>query len=121
MKKYDFLNDTFVVNDYLHASPFSSFLPAISGVTGKPLWVFYCNRGQGLASFGVTSKETPMTPFDSANSAYQNISLKSFRTFIKANGKFSEAFNKESHDNKMFINKSDFTIFDKEKDYEMKK
>ncbi len=119
MKKYDFLNDTFVVNDYLHASPFSSFLPAISGVTGKPLWVFYCNRGQGLASFGVTSKETPMTPFDSANSAYQNISLKSFRTFIKANGKFSEAFNKESHDNKMFINKSDFTIFDKEKDYEI--
>lgn len=55
----------------------------VAGIYGKPLWSFYVNRGQGIASFGVESKDSPIMEFHSANNAYQNTALLGFRTFYR--------------------------------------
>lgn len=117
MVKYYFKGSSFIVEDYLHASLFSSFLPAVAGVKGKPLWAFYNNRGQAMGGFGVNNKETPITPFDSANLCYQNIALKSFRTFIKINGVFKEAFKEDSLNTKMIINPSNISLIEETDEY----
>lgn len=65
------------------ARPFSSFLPGIAGASGKPLWVFYTNRGQCISSFGVRDKNGAMLEFHAANKAYTLTPLLGFRTFIK--------------------------------------
>jgi len=65
--------------------PFSSFLPGIAGLLGIPLWAFYVNRGQAIASFGVESKDSPIMEFQPANKAYQNTPYTGFRTFLKIN------------------------------------
>ena len=119
MVKYYYDGDVFVIEDYLHAKTFASFLPAVAGVDGKPLWAFYANVGQAMGGFGVNSKDTPITPFDSANLAYQNIPLKSFRTFIKIDGEYIEAFsrtNKKAHQ-VMKINKSNVSISEETDSY----
>ena len=41
------------------------------------------NRGQGIASFGVKSKDFPILEFNSADKAYQNTALLGFRTFLQ--------------------------------------
>ena len=110
MVKYRYEGETFIIEDYLNSSLFSSFLPAVAGKDGKPLWSFYNNRGQAMCGFGVTSKETPITPFDSANSAYQNVSLKSFRTFVKINNKIYEPFADKKTKTTMYINKASLCI-----------
>lgn len=111
MVNYRFEKDTFVIEDYQHAKRFSSFLPAMAGIDGKPLWAFYANVGQGMGGFGINNKETPITPFDSATLAYQNIPLKSFRTFCKIDG-INHSFFEDDNDAKrtMRINKSSFSI-----------
>lgn len=73
----------FVLNDFTSARPFSSFLPGIAGPFGIPLWVFYVNRGQAIAAFGVESKDHPIMEFQPANKAYQSSPLTGFRTFLK--------------------------------------
>lgn len=83
MVKYQIDGSKFIIEDYQKAKRFSSFLPAIAGEDGKPLWAFYANVGQAIGGFGITSKEYPVTPFDSAFLAYSNIPVKGFRTFIK--------------------------------------
>ncbi|OGX37135.1 MAG: hypothetical protein A3C36_06725 [Omnitrophica WOR_2 bacterium RIFCSPHIGHO2_02_FULL_52_10] len=74
----------FVIEDYNQSKPFSSFFPGIAGVWGVPLWAFYVNRGQCIASFGVESKDKAIMEFQPANKAYRLTSLQGFRTFIKA-------------------------------------
>ncbi|KAL7477801.1 hypothetical protein ACHAW6_003599, partial [Cyclotella cf. meneghiniana] len=73
----------YIIEDYDALPPFSDFLPGVAGIYGKPLWSFYVNRGQGIASFGVESKDSPIMEFFSANNAYQNTPLLGFRTFYK--------------------------------------
>ncbi len=75
----------FVLTDYSSARPFASFLPGIAGPLGVPLWVFYVNRGQAIASFGVGSKDSPILEFQPANKAYQQTPYLGFRTFLKLN------------------------------------
>jgi hypothetical protein len=75
--------DGFHITDFNSARPFSSFLPGIAGASGKPLWAFYTNRGQCIASFGVRDKNGAMLEFHAANKAYALTSLLGFRTFIK--------------------------------------
>ena len=58
--KYYFEGYTFVIEDYQHAKRFSSFLPAMAGKDGKPLWAFYANVGQCMGGFGINNKETPI-------------------------------------------------------------
>lgn len=79
--------ESFRIENYNQAAPFSSFFPAIAGVSGKPMWVFYTNRGQGIASFGVNSKDGAMLEFLPANKAYQATPLLGFRTFIRRSPK----------------------------------
>ncbi len=73
----------FVIRDYQNQKPFSNFLPGIAGLYGIPMWVFYVNRGQGIASFGIRNKDNAMLEFFPANKAYQMTPSMSFRTFIK--------------------------------------
>ena len=65
------------------ARPFSSFLPGIAGEYGKPLWVFYTNRGQCISSFGVRDRNSAMLEFHPANKAYALTPLLGFRTFFR--------------------------------------
>ena len=73
----------YIIADYHEKPPFSSFLPGIAGKWGVPLWAFYVNRGQAVASFGIESKDNPILEFQPANKAYQLTPFLGFRTFIK--------------------------------------
>ena len=73
----------YIIEDYDAIPNFSNFLPGVAGIYGKPVWSFYVNRGQGIASFGVKSKDFPIMEFHSANNAYQNTPLLGFRTFYQ--------------------------------------
>jgi hypothetical protein len=81
-QSYDELG-RFIVEDYDAQAPFSDFLPALTGIYGKPVYAFYVNRGQGMASFGVKSKNYPIQEFQPANKAYQSTALLGFRTFLQ--------------------------------------
>ena len=73
----------FVIRNYNQKKPFSNFLPGIAGLYGTPMWVFYVNRGQGVASFGTKNKDNAILEFFPANKAYQMVTSTGFRTFIK--------------------------------------
>jgi hypothetical protein len=75
----------FVLQDYQIKRPFASFLPGIAGPLGIPMWVFYVNRGQAVASFGIENKDNPVMEFEPANRAYQSTPYTGFRTFIRLN------------------------------------
>ncbi len=83
MPRFDLEQDAFLIKGYNQARPFSSFLPGIAGPFGKPMWVFYTNRGQCVSSFGVSNKNGAMLEFYAANKAYQLTPLQGFRTFLK--------------------------------------
>ena len=84
--QYDVNGDEFIIRDYNNSKAFASFLPAISGLWGKPLWVYYVNRGQAISNFGVRDKDGAMIEFSAANKAWRQTSLQGFRTFYKING-----------------------------------
>ena len=85
MKKDYYLNDSgqFIIENYQNKKNFASFLPGIAGKFGIPIWAFYVNRGQGIASFGSSNKDNAIMEFYPANKSYQNTATKGFRTFIK--------------------------------------
>lgn len=103
----------FVIENYNLAKPFSSFFPGIAGLWGVPIWVFYVNRAQAIAGFGIKDKDHPIMEFNPANKAYQLTSSLGFRTFLKTHlgGKsvfydgFASGINATGFDieNKMFI------------------
>lgn len=80
------------MEDYDAKSTFSSFLPGVAGYFGKPVWAFYVNRGQAMATFGETSKDYPMLEFNAANKAYQLTPFVGFRTFIELNRNGKNSF-----------------------------
>ena len=102
------MNNTFAytIKDYQKEKPFSSFLSGVAGPTGIPLWSFYVNRGQLMASFGVTNKNGAIMEFYPANQAYHYVSKIGFRTFIKVDGKVYEFF-KEQNDNQSLTIRAD--------------
>jgi hypothetical protein len=73
--------DRFIFYDFDATAPISSFLPGMAGVFGKPVQAFSVNRGQGIASFGMASKDFPLLEFNSSNEAYQLTPYIGFRTF----------------------------------------
>ena len=89
---YSLEGDRFVIQGYDRAPAFSSFLPGIAGVHGIPLWVYTTNRGQGVHSVGVHHKGNAILEFNPANIAYENVSTKGFRTFLRVNGQYVEPF-----------------------------
>ena len=90
MEKYHFQ-----VHNYQKQKPFSSFLSGIAGKNGIPLWAFYVNRGQLIASFGVKNKNGALMEFFPANAAYHYVSKIGFRTFIKIDQKVLECFKED--------------------------
>lgn len=85
MKARYYLNEKreYVIENYNQVKPFASFLPSIAGLKGKPIWAYYVNRGQALASLGVNNKDYAIMEFYSAVDAYRQTSLQGFRTFLK--------------------------------------
>lgn len=116
MVKYYYDKDgRYVIEDYDKAKTFSSFLPGISGIKGIPMWVFYVNRGQGVCSFGVRDKKSPIMEFSPANITYKNVAVNGFRTFIKLDdGNIYEPFSslpsKQRVTRKMFIKENEISI-----------
>jgi hypothetical protein len=76
-------NNRFTIENYNDKKPFSSFLPGIAGLKGTPMWSFYINRGQAIASFGIRDKNSAVMEFFPAYKAYQTVDYIGFRTFIK--------------------------------------
>lgn len=73
----------FILQNFHRAPCFSSFLPGIAGMDGIPLWVFYVNRGQGIASMGIRDKNSAILEFLPANKAYRLVPVQGFRTFLR--------------------------------------
>jgi len=86
-QQYYYKNKEFVIENYNNQRAFSSFLPGIAGLHGKPLWAFFMNRAQGMSSFGIRDKDGAIMEFYPANIACRRISLEGFRTFIKIDNK----------------------------------
>lgn len=82
----------FVIENYHQAKAFSNFFPGIAGVWGIPMWVFYANRGQGISSFGIESKDKAIMEFQPANKAYRLTATHGFRTFLKIKKGGAEKF-----------------------------
>ncbi|MCM8795775.1 MAG: cellobiose phosphorylase [Candidatus Omnitrophica bacterium] len=76
-------NGEFIIENYNFTKPFASFFPGIAGKYGIPMWVFYVNRGQAIASFGIKDKDHAILEFFPANKSWQLTSLRGFRSFIK--------------------------------------
>ncbi len=91
-KEYYLEGETFVIENYDKQKPFASFLPGIAGTDGIPMWVFYTNRGQGIAGFGIENKDGAILDFVPANRAYQRTETAGFRTFVKKDGLVTELF-----------------------------
>jgi hypothetical protein len=73
----------FVIENYNNSKLFSNFLPGIAGIWGIPMWAFYINRGQCIASFGIESKDKAIMEFHPANKSYRYTALNGFRTMLK--------------------------------------
>ncbi|MFC1501129.1 cellobiose phosphorylase [Elusimicrobiota bacterium] len=113
---YRLLDDgSFVIEDYNQAKSFSSFFPGIAGLNGIPMWAFYVNRNQGIASFGIRNKNYPIMEFYPANTSYALTANLGFRTFIKIkkNSKveFYEPFRDNSTSTKHKIRQRMFVRF----------
>ena len=105
----------YIIDDYGKKPVFASFLPGLSGRDGIPIWSFYCNRGQGITSFGTENKDNSIMEFYPAHQAYQLVRTHGFRTFIKQGDSTREAFADDSARTRMYIGFNTFTI-EEEKD-----
>jgi len=112
---------SFVIKNYNSQSPFSNFLPGVAGAWGVPMWVFYVNRGQCLAGFGINDKEHAISEFFPANKAYSFTPYLGFRTFLKAGNKFYEPFAvAENSQEALAIKSASFSIEDTNQDFGIK-
>ena len=108
---YLFKDQGFVIKNYNRKKPFSNFLPGVAGKMGIPLWAFYVNRGQGIASYGLQDKNHPILPFTPANKAYESAPISGFRTFIKCQGEIYEPFKVDTpYDHSMTIQQASFSL-----------
>lgn len=110
MGNYKLKDNTYIIEGFDMLPPFSSFLPGLAGRKGIPLWVYYTNRGQGINSFGIHNKGNAIMEFNPANTAYENTSIKGFRTLIKCNGSLFEPFHTfdERVQRDLYIRKNSF-------------
>lgn len=121
-KNFYFKDNCFIIENYDEMQPFSSFLPGIAGLHGIPLWAFYVNRGQGIASFGSRDKNGAIIEYFPANNSYFNIYRIGFRTFLKVEGNVHEFFciKNENALRSMEIEPDCFRIFEDRPDLNIK-
>ena len=100
----------YTMKDYGRKSTFASFLPGIAGEKGTPIWCYYVNRGQSVVSFGVDNKDHAIMEFFPAHCAYQNVKTTGFRTFIRKDGEYFEAFSDEKLGQDMHIQMNALTV-----------
>lgn len=100
----------YVIENYQRKSEFSSFLPGISGARGIPMWCYYTNRGQCVSCFGVRDKDHSIMEFYPAHQAYERTPLMGFRTFLKIDGKYIEAFADPTSKHSMKIGMNSLTL-----------
>ena len=98
------------IKNYQIKKPFTSFLPGIAGLFGRPLWTFYTNRGQLMMSFGFRDKNGAIQEFFPANTGYMYERINGFKTFIKIDNKFYSFFNEPKENQEMQIFKDRITI-----------
>ncbi len=119
--KYQLHDDgTFEIDNYNLARTFSSFFPGIAGLKGIPMWLFYVNRGQSIASFGIKGKNYSIMEYQPANRSYGLTPNIGFRTFIKIKHqdqvRFYEPFQNNNANNaykttqKMFIHPAELIL-----------
>lgn len=104
------------IDNYGKEPTFASFLPGISGIRGIPIWCYYVNRGQGVVSFGVENKDKAIMEFYPAHTAYQNVKITGFRTFMKVNGVYAEPFAVENVNHHMDIYKNSLEVCERNDD-----
>ena len=106
------VDQNFVFDNFSELPPFASFLPGVCGIQGVPLWTFYVNRGQCIASFGIENKNHAIMEFSPAVVAYEDTSRKGFRTFVKAGGQCFEPFSQPEPgvSGKLRVNANSITI-----------
>lgn len=73
----------YIMRNFDQVKPMSNFLAGLGGLWGIPMWAFYCNRGQGIAGFGVQNKDGSIMKFSTAEKAYLITPFAGFRTFLK--------------------------------------
>lgn len=100
----------FIVEDYSRKSTFASFLPGICGEMGIPIWCFYVNRGQAIASFGSESKLNSIMEFYPAHQSYQKTPTNGFRTFMRVKGDLYEPFRDDLIPKMMYIGMNELEI-----------
>ena len=98
------------INNYQIKKPFTSFLPGIAGLFGKPLWTFYTNRGQLITSFGYADKNRAILEFFPANASYMYERVIGFKTFVKVDGNYYSFFNEANVNQNLFISKDKVSI-----------
>ncbi len=117
------MNDSifsYTIDDYQKQKPFSSFLSGIAGKMGIPLWAFYVNRGQLIASFGIRDKNSAVMEFFPANNAYHYVSRIGFRTFIKRDGQVYEFFKEKNLNQRLIVRQDQVVIEEDQKDLGIK-
>ncbi len=111
MSDYRLEGSDFIINNYNQKKTFANFLPGIAGKMGIPLWLFYVNRGQGVAGYGLKDKNHPIMAFTPANKAYETAPITGFRTFIKVDGTVYEPFAVDGmHPNRMIVSHDAFSL-----------
>lgn len=110
----------FIIEDYSKKSVFASFLPGIAGKTGIPIWSFYCNRGQGITSFGTENKDNSIMEFYPAQTAYSLVKTHGFRTFLKVDGVYKEAFTSEDSKTSMIVGLNSLSFTEETSEYVIK-
>ncbi|MBO5473956.1 MAG: hypothetical protein J6A08_09255 [Lachnospiraceae bacterium] len=110
----------FIIKNYGKKSTFASFLPGISGIHGIPIWCYYVNRGQCVATFGAENKDHAIMEFSPAHQCCQNVKRTGFRTFMKVEGKYFEAFAKEKEPHYMAIYQNGLEIEETNEKHEIK-
>lgn len=106
----------FIIDNYGRKPAFASFLPGISGISGIPLWCYYVNRGQCISCFGSEDKDHSIMEFVPAHQAYLHTGRMGYRTFLKVNGAFYEAFADTDRQQTMCIDQNVLRIEEKAQD-----
>ena len=106
----------FVIENYGRKPAFASFLPGISGICGIPIWCYYVNRGQCISCFGSEDKDHSIMEFVPAHQAYLHTGRMGYRTFLKVNGEYYEAFADTDRPQTMYIDQNVLHIEEKAAD-----